>query len=200
MSVILYRVVDGLYFGDKALAPAGAPVPDGWTDTAPSEDPSGGVPLRFDGAAYAPVDPDWWAAELAARAAAALAARRAAKLEQVKVEYARRMAEGAPFAGKRIDVSDRGRVDLGGMVGAAMLAGNGTIPWSEGYGSWIALDNTHVPLPTPAHGIRLAAAVGDWYARSRQCARDLKDQVLAAPNPDLIDVFSGWPQEPPADG
>jgi hypothetical protein len=124
---------------------------------------------------------------------AALEAARVAKVQAINAERDRRLAMGAPYAGRRVEVSDRGRADLGGMVSAAMLASNGLTPWGEGYArGWIAMDNERIPLPTPADGIQLAAAVGDWYGLVMQHARDLKDQAEAG-NPADVDELAGWP-------
>ncbi len=124
--------------------------------------------------------------------------RRAALVAAVQAERERRLALGAPYGGKRIDVSDKGRADLGGMVAAAILARDGVVPWSEGYSAgWITHDNSRVPLPTPADGIALAATVGDWYGRTMQHARDLKDEAMASDEPEVIDIITaGWPAEP----
>lgn len=124
---------------------------------------------------------------------AEIAGARVAKVQAINAERDRRLAMGAPYAGRRVEVSDRGRADLGGMVSAAMLASNGLTAWGEGYArGWIAVDNERIPLPTPADGIQLAAAVGDWYGLVMQHARDLKDQA-AAGNPADVDELTGWP-------
>ena len=116
------------------------------------------------------------------------------KVAAINAERDHRLGMGAPYAGKRVEVSDRGRADLGGMVSAAMLASNGLTAWSEGYArGWIAMDNERVPLPTPNDGILLAAFVGDWYGRTMQHARDLKDAALTAVDPATIDEMAGWP-------
>lgn len=124
---------------------------------------------------------------------------RVAKVQAVNRERDRRLAEGAPYGGRRVEVSDRGRADLGGMVSAAMLANAGLTPWGEGYArGWIAMDNERIPLPTPAAGIQLAATVGDWYGRVMQHARDLKDAAEAG-NPADVDELAGWPGAEPAE-
>lgn len=132
-------------------------------------------------------------AEIAARNAARLETARADKVAAVNAERERRLSVGAPFSGKRIDVSDKGRADLGGMSVAALLAQAGTVPWSDGYAQgWITQDNSRVPLPDPFDGIALAASVGDWYGRTMQHARDLKDAALAG-DPAAVDELAGWP-------
>ncbi|HYF87434.1 hypothetical protein [Azospirillum sp.] len=120
---------------------------------------------------------------------------RTKRVAEINAERDRRLAEGAPYQTKRIDVSDRGRADLGGMAIAAVLAQSGTVPWTEGYSTgWITMDNTRLPLPTPAAGLALSAAVGDWYGRMMQFARDLKDEVLTSPDPDAVSIANGWPE------
>lgn len=132
-------------------------------------------------------------AEIAARDAARLETARADKVAAVNAERERRLSIGAPFSGKRIDVSDKGRADLGGMSVAALLAQAGTVPWSDGYAQgWITQDNSRVSLPDPFDGIALAASVGDWYGRTMQHARDLKDAALAG-DPAAVDELAGWP-------
>jgi len=122
-----------------------------------------------------------------------LAAARVAKVTAINAERDRRLSVGAPYAGKRIEVSDKGRADLGGMVSAAILATSGAAPWGEGYArGWIAMDNERVPLPTPLDGIALAASVGDWYGLTMQHARDLKDAALSG-NSAAVDESAGWP-------
>ncbi len=112
----------------------------------------------------------------------------------INTERDRRLRVGAPYAGRRIDVSDKGRADLGGMSIAALLAQSGAVPWSDGYAlGWITMDNSRVALPSPADGLTLAAAVGDWYGRVIQHARTLKDAVLATADPLAVDVSEGWP-------
>ncbi|KAA0582683.1 DUF4376 domain-containing protein [Azospirillum sp. Sh1] len=126
--------------------------------------------------------------------AAQMAGARVGRVAAINEERDRRLAAGAPYGGKRIDVSDRGRADLGGMAIAAMLATAGTVPWTGGYSAgWITMDNTRFPLPTPADGLALSAAVGDWYGRTMQYARDMKDAVLSAADPAAIPIADGWP-------
>lgn len=121
--------------------------------------------------------------------------RRAAVVEAVNVARNHRLAIGAPFQAKLIDVSDKGRADLGGMAIAAMLAQAGSTPWTEGYSAgWITMDNSRLPLPAPADGIALSAAVGDWYGRTMQHARTLKDAVLQSSVPETVDISTGWPE------
>lgn len=120
--------------------------------------------------------------------------RRAAVVRAVNAERNRRLAEGAPFAGKRIDVSDKGRADLAGMSLAALLAASDPAVWTGSYSTgWITMDNSRIELPMPADGLALAAAVGHWYGAVIQHARDLKDAALASDEPEGIDVTVGWP-------
>ncbi|MGF7175838.1 hypothetical protein [Azospirillum doebereinerae] len=132
-------------------------------------------------------------AEIEAREAARLSAARVAKVAAINGERDRRLSIGAPYAEKRIEVSDKGRADLGGMVSAAILATSGAAPWGEGYArGWIAMDNERVPLSTPMDGIALAASVGNWYGLTMQHARDLKDAALAG-DPAVVEELAGWP-------
>lgn len=104
------------------------------------------------------------------------------------------LGRGAPASGKFIAVDEAARADMGGMTLAAVLAKSG-MPWPEGYSKgWIAIDNERVPLPTPDDGIAFSAQVGDWYARTVQHARSLKDEVLKAPDPLSVDYDAGWPE------
>lgn len=123
-----------------------------------------------------------------------LSERRTNAVAAINAERNRRLTLGAPYGGKLIDVSDKGRADLGGMVSAAMLATSNTIPWGTGYSDgWITQDNTRVALPTPADGIALAASVGDWYGRTMQYARDLKDAALVSAEPEALLASAVWP-------
>lgn len=133
-------------------------------------------------------------AEWAANTPDPLTVRRTAVVAAINATRNTRLAAGAPYAGKLIEVTDKGRADLGGMATAAILASQGLVPWSDGYATgWITMDNTRIPLPTPADGITLAAAVGDWYGRTMQHARDLKDAALASDEPETVDIETGWP-------
>ncbi len=123
-----------------------------------------------------------------------LADRRQAAVRAINTERDRRLSLGAPYAGKLIDVSDRGRADLGGMVSAAVLAAAGTIPWAASYADgWITMDNTRLALPTPGDGVELAATVGEWYGRIVQYARSLKDAALASDAPESVLKSMEWP-------
>jgi hypothetical protein len=123
-----------------------------------------------------------------------LADRRAAAVAAVTAERDRRLSEGAPYAGRRIEVSDEGRADLSGMMATALAAASGSLPWPESYArGWIAIDNARIELPTPEDGLALGGAVGDWYAATMQHARDLKDVVLSSDDPEAVDAAAGWP-------
>jgi Domain of unknown function (DUF4376) len=123
-----------------------------------------------------------------------LADRRAAMVEAITAERDRRLAAGAPYAGRRIEVSDKSRADLSGMMATALGAASGSLPWPEGYArGWIAIDNARIGLPTPEDGLALGGAVGDWYAAAMQHARDLKDMVLSSDEPEAVDAMAGWP-------
>lgn len=125
-------------------------------------------------------------------------AQRLAKVAAIDQTKAARFAAGAPFGAQRIAVDDRSRTDMVSMAVAADLAARGVVPWSQGYtDGWICIDNTRLPLPAPADGLALAAHVGDWYARTIQRARDLKDAALAAATVgdlDAIDLPAEWPE------
>lgn len=137
--------------------------------------------------------PDGWVVrdKTAEEVAADDDAARRSLAAQVNAERDRRLSEGAPYAGRLIDVGDKGRADLSGMAVTAVAANAGALPWPESYAlGWITSDNTRLPLPTPADGLSLAAAVGDWYARTVQHARTLKDAALAG---EAVDITTGWP-------
>ena len=122
--------------------------------------------------------------------------------EAIAVIQARRdalLARGAPYGGSLIDVSDKGRADLGGMATTAILAMQGALEWPESYArGWITQQNSRVTLPTPVAGIQLAAAVGNWYGALIQFSRDAKDQMLASDDPDPTGIaweaFEASPQ------
>lgn len=121
---------------------------------------------------------------------------RVAKVRAIDAERDRRLALGALHAGKRFSTSDASRTDLGGMATTAGLVLSGALPaWPDSYAQgWIAIDNTRLPLPTPADGIALAAAVALSYSATVQHARDLKDAALTATNPAAVDELAGWPE------
>lgn len=122
--------------------------------------------------------------------------RRGAVVAAINAERARRLAVGAPYAGRHIDVSDKGRADLAGMTLAAILAASDPTAWTSGYATgWITMDNTRLALPEPADGLALARAVGAWYGAVMQHARDLKDAALVSGEPEGVDVLAGWPAE-----
>ena len=110
---------------------------------------------------------------------------------------AAKLVAGAPIGGLRVAIDDTSRGDIGGMATTALAALSSAAPWPESYAAgWITMSNVRLPLPTPADGLALAAAVGDWYARIVQHARSLKDAVLAAEDDaalDAIDIAAGWP-------
>jgi hypothetical protein len=108
------------------------------------------------------------------------------------------LSTGYPHASdQHISLTDGSRTDLGAMATTAALAVAGTVPWPESYQQgWITIENTRIPLPTPADGIALAAPVGAYYAGIRQNGRSLKDTILAAEDEAalaVIDVENGWP-------
>ncbi|CAO3355187.1 DUF4376 domain-containing protein [Azospirillum palustre] len=129
--------------------------------------------------------------EIVSQAAAA----RRSKVQAIDDERDRRLALGALHGGKRFSTSDTSRTDLGGMATTAGLVMLGALPaWPDSYAQgWIAIDNTRLPLPTPADGIALAAAVALSYSATVQHARDLKDAALTAADPSVVDELAGWP-------
>ncbi|WP_372400296.1 hypothetical protein ABMY26_32300 [Azospirillum sp. HJ39] len=131
-------------------------------------------------------------AEIEAQAAAA----RRVKARAIDAERDRRLGLGALHAGKRFSMADSSRTDLGGMATTAGLVLSGALPtWPESYAQgWIAIDNTRLPLPDPADGIALAAAVGIAYSAIVQHARDLKDAAQASDDPATVDELAGWPE------
>ncbi|WP_158659930.1 hypothetical protein [Niveispirillum cyanobacteriorum] len=120
------------------------------------------------------------------------------KIASIDARCAQVLARGAPYGDRRIAIHDTGRTDLGGMATTAIAALAGALSWPENYAlGWIAMDNTRVPLPTPADGLAVADAAARYYAAARQRARDLKDQALAAADAaalNAIDINSGWPE------
>jgi len=103
---------------------------------------------------------------------------------------------GALHGGKRFSTSTESRTDLGGMATTAGLVLSGALSgWPDSYAQgWIAIDNSRLPLPTPADGVALAAAVAYFYSATVQHARTLKDSTLAAPDPAAVDEMAGWPE------
>ena len=134
----------------------------------------------------------------AAEIAADLAEARAAKTAAIEAGLGTLMDAGAPVAGGlHIALTDSARADLGAMATTAIAALSGALPWPDSYQQgWIAVENTRIALASPADGLRLAAGVGDYYAKCRQNGRSLKDAVLAAADRtalEAVDVTAGWP-------
>lgn len=185
------------YVSGAFVTPDGTQYPSNWLRLATPEDMAalGAVPQPTPGPGeVVEQGPDGWIvrAKTAEEVEEEAEAARRAVAAQVNAERDRRLAEGAPYAGKRIDVGDKGRADLSGMAVTAVAAASGSLPWPDSYTlGWITSDNTRLPLPTAADGLALAAAVGDWYARTIQYARDLKDAALAG---ETIDITTGWPE------
>jgi hypothetical protein len=126
----------------------------------------------------------------------ALEARRGRRLEEIRARHAAVEAAGYPHAasGRRVAVDDMSRTNLAAMVLAALLSKLLGLPWGAPYSEgWIAMDNVRIPLPTADAGVALGAAVGAWYGGLRQFARDAKDAVLAAADPDSVAVdWTPW--------
>lgn len=120
---------------------------------------------------------------------------RAAKLAAISNAADALFAAGAPYDGLHIAVLDGSRADLTAMAATASAALAGSVAWPESYAlGWITVENGRITLATPAAGLALAAAVGDWYAQIVQHRRDLKDAVLAAediPSVEAIDITYG---------
>src|SRR5690606_37871128 len=125
---------------------------------------------------------------------------RAAALSTIEQRLVAEMAAGAPYGELHIALHDGSRADLSGMAATALAAAAEQVPWPDDYAlGWISVENTRIPLPTPADGLALAAAVGQRYAALRQAARTLKDAVLAAEDAAAvaaIDLEAGWPAAP----
>jgi len=126
-----------------------------------------------------------------------LAEVRAAKLASIVAAVDAHLASGAPVSGLHVALDDGSRADMTAMGTTAIAAASGALPWPDSYSQgWISVENIRIPLPGPADGLGLAAAVGDHYARIRQNARDLKDLADAATTIadfDAIDETAGWP-------
>lgn len=122
--------------------------------------------------------------------------RRQAKLNAVSGLVAIKLDAGYPEGGGlHIALDNESRADLGAMATTAALAMSGATAWPESYSKgWITIENVRIPIPTPQDGVSLAASVGDYYAKLRQHARDLKDQILASQNPEGVDIETGWPE------
>ena len=123
---------------------------------------------------------------------------RAAKLAAISATADALLATGAPIdGGLHVALDDGSRADLTAMSATATAAAAGSVAWPASYSrGWISIENTRIPLATPADGLALVASVGDFYAALVQHRRDLKDAVLAAENEealDAIDITSGWP-------
>ncbi|WP_026782663.1 DUF4376 domain-containing protein [Pleomorphomonas koreensis] len=147
-----------------------------------------GIGWTFDGAT--------WAAP--AEAASSLDDLRAAKIAAINAAADALLSAGAPVdGGLHVALDTDSRSDLTAMAATATAAASGAVSWPESYSrGWIALENTRIPLATPAAGLTLAATVGDWYAAIVQHRRDLKDLALAAEDAaalDAIDITAGWP-------
>jgi thiamine monophosphate synthase len=122
---------------------------------------------------------------------------RAARVAAVSHKANALLDDGYPVAGgQHISMSDASRADLSAMATTALAATAGAVSWPDSYKiGWITTENIRVPLDTPAEGLALAASVGDYYARIKQYARSLKDELLAADDEtalNAIDIDHGW--------
>ena len=123
---------------------------------------------------------------------------RSVKIKTIEAVADGLLAAGAPVAGNQhIALDDGSRADLTAMAATATAAVSGAIPWPESYArGWITIENIRLPLATPAAGLTLAAAAGNYYAAIVQHRRDLKDTALAAADETAlaaIDETAGWP-------
>lgn len=124
-----------------------------------------------------------------------------ARLAEINARVATLISAGCPVdhedATYHVSLEDGRRADLTAMGTTALGALSSAIAWPDSYQQgWITNENVRIPLPTPAAGLALGAAVGDHYAKIRQNGRDLKDAVLAAADAaalDAIDIEAGWP-------
>lgn len=123
---------------------------------------------------------------------------RAAKISSITAASATLLSVGAPVVSAlHIALDDGSRADLTAMAATATAAASGTLAWPDSYArGWITVENTRIPLATPADGLALAATVGNYYAAIVQHRRDLKDAALQAADEAAlaaIDVNAGWP-------
>ena len=123
---------------------------------------------------------------------------RAVKLAAVASAAEALLVVGAPVgSGLHVALDDGSRADLTAMAATATAAATGALDWPESYSrGWITIENTRIPLTTPAAGLSLAAMAGNYYAALVQYRRDLKDAALAATDAatlDALDVTAGWP-------
>lgn len=125
---------------------------------------------------------------------------REVKLSAITARVQALLAAGYPAMGGPLHIAmdDGSRADMTAMATTAVAAASGAVPWPESYQiGWITVENIRLPLPTPAAGLALAAAVGDYYATVRQNGRSLKDAVLSAETVlelDAINIDDGWPE------
>lgn len=191
--------------GEQTIVTPAQTVPGYWTLTATGADlwgapaviaeidPDTGAAIRWTDAAIAgAVISQKWAGMADGPIALGVPVSQEEMLDAINARAAAIIAAGAPVTGGlHVALDDGSRADLGSMATTALAAAAGTIVWPESYQTgWIAVENDRIPLPTPAVGLALAAAVGDYYAQVRQRARDLKDDVLAGVT---VDIDTGWP-------
>lgn len=122
---------------------------------------------------------------------------RAAKVAEVTAKADALISAGYPYNGLHVDLDESSRLAMTALASTAIAAAAGGISWPESYAAgWITKENIRVPLATPALGLTLAAAVGNYYASIIQRRRDLKDAALSAEDAtalDAIDASAGWP-------
>lgn len=117
-----------------------------------------------------------------------LAQRQAAAAAAIEAQVTALLAAGVPYMGKRFSAGDASRGNFGGMAAKALAVLAGALPtWDASYAEgWIAVDDTRLPLPTPAAGLALADAVGGWYSRLMQEASAATSAALASDNPEAV--------------
>jgi hypothetical protein len=123
---------------------------------------------------------------------------KATKLVEIDAKISEVLSVGAPVSGGlHASLDDSSRADMSAMATTALAASSAVVAWPDSYKEgWISIENTRITLPTPADGLSLAAAVGDYYAKVRQNGRTLKDTVNAATTIaalNAIDPSAGWP-------
>ncbi|SCM79985.1 hypothetical protein KL86PLE_90742 [uncultured Pleomorphomonas sp.] len=147
-----------------------------------------GIGWTFDGSNWtAPAEPEPSLEDL-----------RAAKIAAITAAADALLSAGAPVdSGLHVALDDGSRADLTAMASTAIAAAAGSISWPDSYSQgWISVENTRIPLATPAAGLALAASVGNFYATIIQRRRNLKDAALAAVDEvelAAIDEITGWP-------
>lgn len=130
--------------------------------------------------------------------AGSLAELKSAAVGAINARFWREVSAGVLHAGSGLHVAidDASRINIAGLAATALAAAANAAPWPASYQEgWISIENTRIPLPTPADALALASVAGDRYAQLRQHARDLKDDVAAAVDAEAlaaINLTDGW--------